>query len=85
MSKPYFLIKMAFQHYQNEYDVPVVFELEAVLLGRLDVSFVRVTLSPKNIRYVYSVCIYSLESHLDIVYFRLIRFRYLQHLLRLIE
>ena len=54
MAKPYFLwiIRLAFQHYQKEYDVPVVVELKAVLLGTLDVSSVRVRLSPKNIRYV---------------------------------
>ena len=57
MSKPYF-IKMAFQHYPNEYNVPVV-------VGRLDVSSVRVRLRPENIRYVQSVSIYSLESHVN--------------------
>ena len=65
MAKPYFLwiIILAFQHYQNEYDVPVVVvDPTAVLLGTLDVSSVRVRLSPKNIRYVQGVCIYSLES-----------------------
>ena len=56
-------IILAFQHYQNEYDVPVVVvDPTAVLLGTLDVSSVRVRLSPKNIRYVQGVCIYSLES-----------------------
>ena len=74
---------LAFQHYQNEYDVPVVVELEAVLLGTLDVSSLGVRLRAKNIRYVYSVFIYSL--YLDIVHFTLIRFIYLEHLLRLIE
>ena len=48
MAKPYFLIILAFQHYQNEYDVPVVVvDPTAVLLGTLDVSSVRVRLSPK--------------------------------------
>ena len=67
MAKPYFLwiIRLAFQHYQSEYDVPVV-DPTAVLLGTLDVSSVRVRLSPKNIRYVQGVCIYSLESHVII-------------------
>ena len=47
MAKPYFII-LAFQHYQNEYDVPVVVvDPTAVLLGTLDVSSVRVRLSPK--------------------------------------
>ena len=48
MAKPYFLwiIRLAFQHYQSEYDVPVV-DPTAVLLGTLDVSSVRVRLSPK--------------------------------------
>ena len=82
MAKPYF-IRLAFQHYQNEYDVPVVVELEAVLLGTLDVSSLGVRLRAKNIRYVYSLFIYSL--YLDIVRFTLIRFIYLAHLLRLIE
>ena len=39
-------IRLAFQHYQSEYDVPVV-DPTAVLLGTLDVSSVRVRLSPK--------------------------------------
>ena len=48
MAKPYFLIILAFQHYQNEYDVPVVVvDPTAVLLGTLDVSSVPVRLSPK--------------------------------------
>ena len=54
-------IELAFQHYQNEYYVPVVVELKAMLVGRLDVSSVRVELSAENIRYVYIICIYSLE------------------------
>ena len=64
MSNTYFvwIIGLALQHYQNEYDVPVVVELEAVLLGTLDVSSLGVRLRAKNIRYVYSVFIYSLES-----------------------
>ena len=41
-----FTIRLAFQHYQSEYDVPVV-DPTAVLLGTLDVSSVRVRLSPK--------------------------------------
>ena len=40
------IIRLAFQHYQSEYDVPVV-DPTAVLLGTLDVSSVRVRLSPK--------------------------------------
>ena len=67
MSKTYFvwIIGLALQHYQNEYDVPVVVvDPTAVLLGTLDVSSVRVRLSPKNIRYVQGVCIYSLESYI---------------------
>ena len=74
---------MVFQHYHTEYDVPVAVELKAMVLGRLDVSSVRVRLSPKTIRYV---CIYSLASHaihLGIVHSTLIRFRYLERLLRL--
>ena len=62
MYKAYFVIRLAFQHYQNECHVPVIVELLAVLLGRLDVSSVRVRLRPENIRYVQSVSIYSLES-----------------------
>ena len=54
-------IRLAFQHYQNEYYVPVVVELKAMLVGRLDVSSVRFVLSAKNIRYMYIICIYSLE------------------------
>ena len=73
------IIRLAFQHYQNEYYVPaVVVELKAMLVGMLDVSSVRFVLSAKNIRYMYIICIYSLESHLDIVYFTLIRIRYLE-------
>ena len=73
-------IRLAFQHYQNEYYVPLVVELKAMLVGRLDVSSVRFVLSAKNIRYMYIICIYSLESQLslDIVYFTLIRIRYLE-------
>ena len=62
MSKFCFVIRLAFQHYQNEYYVPVVVELKAMLVGRLDVSSVRFVLSAKNIRYMYIICIYSLES-----------------------
>ena len=54
-------IRLAFQHYQNEYYVPLVVELKAMLVGRLDVSSVRFVLSAKNIRYMYIICIYSLE------------------------
>ena len=58
-------IRLAFQHYQNEYYVPaVVVELKAMLVGMLDVSSVRFVLSAKNIRYMYIICIYSLESQI---------------------
>ena len=49
------IIRCAFQHYQNEYDVPVTVELKAVVLGTLDVSSVRVRLRPKNVINVYSI------------------------------
>ena len=48
-------IRCVFQHYQNEYDVPVTVELKAVVLGTLDVSSVRVRLRPKNVINMYSI------------------------------
>ena len=49
------IIRCAFQHYQNEYDVPVIVEPKAVVLGALDVSSVRVRLRPNNVINVYSI------------------------------
>ena len=65
MAKPYFLwiIRLAFQHYQSEYDVPVV-DPTAVLLGTLDVSSVRVRLSPK----ILDMCKVFVSIHWNLIY-----------------